>query len=430
MVSKNVFYIAILIGIISVFYPFVKILGTSLKIITSFSAKRICHSVFLLDRKVGLEKPYIEELSPISYFVNVKVEKELNFVETSSIFDNYFFSIKSQAYFTDFGCILHKNITGYTRKNEQKLSEPLKTAPVSKEIKTLINKQFKNKKLKTDAIILSVNGSILYEKYDRGYHEHSLHLGWSMSKSIVNALIGIRIRQGKLSLTDKILAKDWSNSPNDTRNQLNVDQLLRMSSGLNFWENYNFPTSDALKMLFLSESAASAASQSSLEHPIDSFWYYSSGTSNLLSRKLRETFTDDQEYWNFAKNELFDKLGMNSKSICETDTTGDIVGSSFCFLTPKDWLKFGILYLNDGIYNNQRILPENWVNYTFTPTPASNGKYGAHFWLNGNIGFASGFEEQKVFVVREHNLVLVRLGLTKSKWDDIGFIRELISKLK
>lgn len=424
---KIYIYIGIILTFLAVFYPFVNFLGLGLKIVTSYSAKRLCQTVFILERDYSELKPYIDETDPVSYLVNIHVDKAQKFVETSLIFNNRFFSIKSIAHFTEFGCIIDQKPTGFTREKIFKESLPLKKGDVSTKVKEIIDNQFTNKKLKTDAIILSVNGTILYEKYDRGYSESSLHIGWSMSKSVLNALIGIRIKQGKLSLNDKILAKEWKGI--DRRNQLTVDNLLRMSSGLDFWENYSFPTSDALKMLFLSESSAALAAESKLEHEIDKFWYYSSGSTNLLSRKLRETFIDDQEYWKFAKKELFDKLGMNSKSICETDASGTIVFSSFCFLTPRDWLKFGLLFLNDGVWNNERILPEKWVNYTFTPTPPSNGRYGAHWWLDGNLPSASGFEEQKVFVVREHNLVLLRLGLTKEDWKDIEFMNELISAL-
>ncbi len=115
----------------------------------------------------------------------------------------------------------------------------------------------------------------------------------------------------------------------------------------------------------------------------DAKWYYSSGTANIVARIVRQTVEKEYDYYyRFIYKELFDKIGMSS-AVLEPDSSGTFVGSSYTFATPRDWARFGLLYLQDGIWQDERIFPEGWVKYTTTPTPkAPRGEYGAHTWLN------------------------------------------------
>jgi CubicO group peptidase (beta-lactamase class C family) len=203
----------------------------------------------------------------------------------------------------------------------------------------------------------------------------------------------------------------------DKRGEITLDHLLRMSSGLAFEENYAKP-SDATKMLFLEKSAGRFA----LDHPLKDkpgdVFYYSSGTTNILQEIIRRQFSSLDAYQRFPYEQLFQKIGMHS-AVMERDPSGTYVGSSFMYATTRDWAKFGLLFLRNGNWNGEQILPENWTAYSSTETRPSGGVYGAHFWMDHNdpgvprdAFFADGFEGQFVSIIPSRDLVIVRLGLT------------------
>ena len=177
---------------------------------------------------------------------------------------------------------------------------------------------------------------------------------------------------------------------------------------------------------------AGYAASRALEAPPGSVWKYSSGTSVLLSAILRSMLDDDAAYHAFPRRALFDRIGMRS-ALLEADAAGTFVGSSYGWATARDWARFGLLYLRDGVWNGDRVLPPGWVDYTRTPAPAApRGEYGAHFWLNAgssvgsvspplpraprDLFYASGHDGQCVSIVPSRDLVVVRLGLTPGFW--------------
>ena len=242
-----------------------------------------------------------------------------------------------------------------------------------------------------------------------------------MAKSVTNALVGILVREGNLSVTDPAPVRAWQS---DERQRITINDLLRMQSGLLWSENY-FTVSDVSRMIFLAEDMSKEAARQPLAHPPGQKWLYSSGTTNVLSQIIRETVGEEQ-HLAFPYRALFNHLGMSS-AVWETDLSGTFVGSSYLLATARDWAKFGQLYLNDGIWQGQRVLPEGWVNYTTTPVPfAPQRQYGAHFWLNvgeaadpadrpfpdapTDTYFAQGFDGQNVFIIPSRQLVIVRAG--------------------
>ncbi|HAO14396.1 MAG TPA: serine hydrolase, partial [Tenacibaculum sp.] len=132
-----------------------------------------------------------------------------------------------------------------------------------------------------------------------------------------------------------------------------------------------------------------------------------------------------------------DKIGMNSMLV-ETDMNGNYVGSSYAWATPRDWAKLGLLYLNNGSWNGEQLFDKDWVDYATTPTPTSNGWYGAHIWLNAGNRYPdipkdmysfNGYQGQNVFILPEQEMVVVRMGLTKNA--DINlFLKSIISVIK
>jgi len=135
-------------------------------------------------------------------------------------------------------------------------------------------------------------------------------------------------------------------------------------------------------------------------------------------------------------------------AIMEMDASGTFVGSSFMYATARDWARFGLLYLQDGIWQGERILPEGWVKYSTTPTPrAPKGRYGAHFWLNRgdpenpedrpfpqlptDLFLAWGFQEQQTVIFPSHKLVVVRLGMThQGLWGLESFVTDVLKAIE
>jgi CubicO group peptidase (beta-lactamase class C family) len=280
---------------------------------------------------------------------------------------------------------------------------------------------------RTTAIVVAHDGELIAERYAPGYDETTPMLSWSMAKSVTAALIAIEIGDGRLHLKEPAPVPEWS-KPDDPRHAITLDQLLRMSSGLAFDEHYG-AVNDVSRMLFLSGDVGKFAAESRLGAPPDSVWSYSSGTTNILARILRELHGNDlAKLVRFSRERLFDATDMTS-AFLEPDTSGSFIGSSFAFMTARDWARFGELHRNDGVWFGRRILPEGWVRYVTTPTPlAPDGQYGAHFWLNAgdpanpakrpwpklptDTYAATGHSGQYVFVVPSLKLVVVRLGLS------------------
>jgi CubicO group peptidase (beta-lactamase class C family) len=283
-------------------------------------------------------------------------------------------------------------------------------------------------KVRTRAVVVVHRGRLLAERYADGYSASMPLPGWSMTKTIVNALIGIRIGQGRLDPKAPLPVPEWRGD-GDPRRQLRLEHLLRMDSGLHWSEDYADPQALVLRMLFSATDYASVAAAEGLVRAPGKSFEYSSGTANLLCRILRTTFASDADYWAFPRQALFAPLCMRSARI-ETDPSGTFVGSSFGFATARDWARFGMLWAQDGVWNGARVLPEGWVAASCTPTPGSHGSFGQHVWLNAlpadpqeraerwedlprDMLHMDGHEGQYVFVFPAQQLVIVRLGCTQ-----------------
>lgn len=142
------------------------------------------------------------------------------------------------------------------------------------------------------------------------------------------------------------------------------------------------PISDVQLMLFTTPDAAACAARLLLEAEPGTKWRYSTGTTNIIGRLIRAAFSDERTYWAFPRRALFNGIGMRS-AVFETDASGTFNSGAFLFASARDWARLGLLYLNDGVWEGERILPEGWVAYSTTPAPtAEKGNYGAHIWLN------------------------------------------------
>lgn len=288
---------------------------------------------------------------------------------------------------------------------------------------------------RTRAVVVLYKNKLLTEKYDTGFTKDSKILGWSMTKSITSSAFGVLARQGKIDIYKPAPVAEWQN---DERKNITINDLLHMNSGLEWEENYN-TICDATKMLFLAEDMGKVQLDKPAQFKPNTHWNYSSGTTNLLSLILKRQFKTQQEYLDFWYSAVIDKIGMNSM-IVEQDMSGTFVGSSYAWATPRDWSKFGLLYLNKGNWNGEQILDESWVEYTATPTNTSEGRYGAQFWLNAggkfpdaprDMFYCNGYQGQMVAIIPSLDMVIVRMGLKEDPaFDFNGFLKGIIGSVK
>lgn len=297
---------------------------------------------------------------------------------------------------------------------------------------------------RTRAIVVVYRGRLIAERYADPFTKDTPLNGWSMTKSVVNALVGVLVKEEKVSLSDSVAIPQWRGS-SDPRRKITLEQLLRMSSGLQFREDFRNLFADLTYMLLGVPDAAAYAAAKPLEAEPGTRWSYSSGTPNIIAYAMHQ-IVGDSDYLEFPRRALFDRLGMTS-AVLETDAAGTFVGSSFMYATARDWARFGLLYLRDGAWSGQRILPEGWVAYTQTPAPnAPDQQYGAHFWLRIPTRFrcgndsrrlpadafhAIGHEGQFITIIPSRQLVLVRLGLTRYRcaWDQQRFVHSVLAAI-
>jgi CubicO group peptidase (beta-lactamase class C family) len=284
---------------------------------------------------------------------------------------------------------------------------------------------------RTRALVVVHHGRIVAERYAQGFDAAMPLMGWSVTKGALNALIGLRVKDGKLAITDKALLPEWRGE-GDKRGAISLDNLLRMSSGLAFDENYDNPLADVTQMLFVEGDQARFAAAKELLYQPGAHWDYASGTSAIIARVLRESFATKRDYLRFPRARLFDPLGMDSAMLAP-DASGTFMASSFLYATARDFARLGLLFLQDGVWQGQPLLPGGWVVYSRGPARAlADGSYGAHIWLrlpkSPGLGvppmpedayYFLGHDGQIVAIVPSRDLVIVRLGLTRNggDWD-------------
>jgi CubicO group peptidase (beta-lactamase class C family) len=413
---------------------------------TGFAAKVAASAVFVSGR--SLESVYEQELAPdglleqaFRFFLSLKVNQAEQSVTARVL------GVERTAVFREgYGCSLAIGRTVDELRAQvsdagepRPPSQPRETIGDDREmsfdreaLETAIEAAFQNPIIKTRAVVVIQDGRLIGERYAEGFHAGMPLPGWSVTKSVTHALVGIRVRQGRMRPEAPLALQAWREADNP-RAAITLDQMLRMSSGLKWKEESPDHTSDMTRMLFMERSMADFAAQAPVVAAPGKRWVYSSGTTNLICEALRQSFDEDREYWEFPRRELFDPIGMTS-AIFELDASGTFVGSSYCFATARDWARFGQLYLDDGVVNGTRILPEGWAAAASEPARGSKRRYGRHFWLLRDqtlppgTFLCRGFEGQLIAIVPEHRLVIVRLGSTRDRkaWDPDAFIASIL----
>jgi CubicO group peptidase (beta-lactamase class C family) len=261
---------------------------------------------------------------------------------------------------------------------------------------------------------------VVFERYGPGVDAGTTLISWSTAKSVTHALVGIAVRDGLLELDAPAPVPEWAG---DERRRITLRDLLTMRSGLRFVEDYvDDSTSHCLDMLFGAgrDDVAGYAAALPLDHEPGTCFNYSSGTTNIVSRIVGQAVGGGEDGMRrFMEDELFAPLGMSSAAP-RFDAAGTFVGSSFLYCTARDYARFGLLYLDDGVWEGRRILPDGWVDFARTAVPVPDGEefgYGAHWWLWDGQGFpgtfaAHGYEGQYIVVCPSQRRVVVRLGKT------------------
>ncbi len=436
-IFKRILLLLCIVVIIAVFFNYPK-----LNIIAGYSAKNTASSVFLANRSLEFTDKTDNNFSPINLATDL-VKKDKN-IASSSVFN---LLTRKAIYREGLGAVLtltkedetaaylvpkrvkSDNITPYPYGNAEQKDTVFANINYDKLNETVASVFGKNQ---SRAVVVIYKDQIIAEKYAKGFTKDSRILGWSMTKSIMSTVFGVMQHQNKLKVTDKAPIDSWQN---DERKNISIHNLLQMNSGLEWDENYN-EISDVTKMLFLERDMTKMQAEKPLTGKINASWNYSSGTSNLLSGIVRNQFKTHQEYLDYWYSDLIDKIGMNSM-VLETDLAGNYVASSYAWATPRDWGKFGLLYLHKGNWNGTQIFAKGWADYVATPTPTSNGIYGAQFWLNANGGFkdvpknmfyADGYQGQRVYVLPDQDLVIVRMAL--SWMEENKFLKGVLESIK
>ena len=442
-------------------------LDGALPIGTGYSAKYICSQVFLAGRNP--DQVFERDVKPTHVLFQLirPMVDEKNKTVTAAAFG--FWKPMTAMYREGCGCTLivdtdrdklksqMNNMSLYEFKrtdaiwplgegvDPDRMPEKVNREKLRKVVDEAFTEPGPDTKRNTRAIVVVLGGRIIAEQYAPGNDKDTPMHGWSMSKSVTNSLVGILVKEKGLDIHSPAEVAAWKN-PDDPRHKITLDMMLRMSSGLEFEEVYG-PFKDATYMLYTAGSMADYAAAKPLIADPDTLWNYSSGTANIIARMVTDQAGGNLvAYQKFSRESLFNKIGAYS-AVIEPDASGSFVGSSYMFATARDWARFGLFLKNKGVWNNEKILPDGWMEYSTRPTPkAPMGEYGALFWLNagekGNpdhrkfpslppdLYYCGGFNGQIVAVIPSRDMVVVRLGVTHDKsWSHETFIRQVLDSI-
>ncbi len=293
---------------------------------------------------------------------------------------------------------------------------------------------------RTKAVVVVHDGKVIAERYAAGIGVDTPLLGFSMTKSVISALIGIMTQQGLTSPSLPAPVPEWRGA-SDPRREIEGEHLLRMTTGLALDEtNSGFDPSS--QMIFLRDDMAGFAVGAAAIAPPGTRWHYSSATTQILARAIRDAVGRPERTLTFAWRELFNPLGMRNVTL-EFDGSGTLQGSTYMLASARDWAKFGLLYLGNGVVGGKRILHEDWVDFSAAATLDTD--YGAGFWTNrsehpsakGRVRagiprdafFASGDLGQRIVIIPSQHLVVVRLGDSVDPTGDMGGLARLVKEV-
>ncbi|MCE5347492.1 MAG: beta-lactamase family protein [Bacteroidales bacterium] len=450
MTRKKIFY-GVMLALMTFLISSVIYTNSLITIITGYAAKNLGSAVFVSHRE-----PANVETTDLNFSFIRFAKNSVNYNEKSVT--SHFLWGKSKAIYRDgFGVTL---LRGTTEETLRRKNYPVNIKPAYSQdtipwplgnifhdtvtgidrvaLDNITKRLINDNAYKGNAFAFMVlyKGIPVAEAYKPQFNQSTRFISWSMAKSFTNAMVGILVKEGKIDINKPVDIEEWKN---DERRKITLNNLMQMQSGLKWNENYG-NRSDVTVMLHCESDMSHFAVDQPLEHQPGSFWYYSSGTSNIVTYLIRKQFSSDTSYYAFAHTQLLNKAGMPD-AVFEVDPSGTLVGSSYLYATARDFARFGLLYLNDGVFNGERILPEGWVKYTTSAASASKGEYGAFFWLNKgkklpsvpeDMFMCNGHDGQRIFIIPSEELVVVVLGFSpalKGGMDFDRLLKDIISTI-
>ncbi|PCI46992.1 MAG: hypothetical protein COB49_07770 [Alphaproteobacteria bacterium] len=295
------------------------------------------------------------------------------------------------------------------------------------------------------AVLVTTADQLLIERYKTGYTPYTSQRTWSTAKSIAVSVIGVAVEQGLLDVMAPANIPEWS-TPGDPRRKITLNNLLHMASGLDSTASGNRTSF----VYYGGGLVTDKATGNMLEAVPGSRYKYANNDTMLAIRSLKATIDDTEKMLKFPMENLFLKIGMR-RTIAETDWQGNFIMSSQVWTTSRDLARLGILYLNDGLWRGERILPKGWRDYVSTPAPAQPPQfrqdgslspgYGAQFWLYPSRfpgmpddAFSSaGNRGQYMMIIPSRNLVIIRRGYDSAdgqRFDMAKFSADILKALE
>lgn len=420
-------------------------------IITGYAAKNLASGVF-----VGNRTQESVENTDLN-FSFIKFTKNTVDYEKKEVTSRFLWAKSKAIYIEGFGCTLVRGYDVATIRNRPYTVVPLPEMnpdtvawPAGDKIADSIPVGINMEKLDmaltramndsvgtkgTFAVAVAYKNQLIAEKYHDGFSSKNRFLSWSMGKSLTQALVGIMVKKGLFNIKSQLDIPEWKN---DNRSKITLENLMHMNSGLEWNEDYG-NLSDVTLMLHNEADMAKYVYSKQLVVRPDSVWTYNSGATNVVSYLIRQMLGNDAEYYAFPRKELFNPIGMRS-AVFETDASGTFVGSSYIYATMRDYVRFGLLYMNKGNWLGKQILPEGWTDYTMEPANGSKGKYGSFFWLNqsndypgvpADLYMCRGHDGQYIYIIPSLQLVVVRTGFSKkTDFNYQKFLASVVESLK
>ena len=411
-------------------------LDSLMPIITGYAAKNLASAVFVS----GRDQADVEALD--LHFSFIKFNKNKVDRENKTVTSRFLWGKSTAVYRDGYGVTLLRGKTADQLKEQKYPLEPETEAPgalapgdsaVTARLEPLA-KAFVDDHAYNGtpfAFVILHKGAVVAERYREGITADTRLLSWSMAKSFTNAIAGIMAGDGYVDINTPM--DDVPKWQDDARKNITLNDLMQMQSGLKWNEDYG-SRSDVNLMLHREKDMGLYALSMPLESEPGTHWYYSSGSTNIVMRYLRGRFEFDHEFLGYVRERLFKPLGIRN-AVFEQDMSGTPVGSSYLYVTARDFARFGQMYLDDGCApDGERILPEGWVEYTATPASDSKGGYGSFFWLNRNgtwpdapedLFSCNGHDGQQIFIIPSKELVVVVLGYSPKPDRVIEFNRLL-----
>lgn len=408
---------------------------------TAGTAKILCSALFVSNRDSADARNHVT-----SYFLGPKVDSITRFeidrrrkLVRLTVADRI---TREAKFYGDQGCIIHQpgkdsiyfTPVRVTSKLPPAATTPwpmgdlLPNAPLPTELDTVklrqaVDAAFANPEGYTQAFVVVYDGRIVAERYAHGADKDTQLESWSMGKSIAGTWIGMLVHQGVLTLEDPAPVPAWHRDPNDPRAKIRIVDLMHMSSGLRFsrgspedipgYHDHDLGYTGAI-------DAYAFATSVPLQFEPNTFGRYRNADPLTLGMIVRDAVRKrGEEYLTWPQRALFDRIGIR-RQVLETDPYGNFLITGYDYGTARNWARIGLLYLNDGVWQGRRLLPEGWTTFVSTPAPAwKDSSYGAMVWVNAGGAWPElprdafafrGAGLQDVYVIPSRKLVIVRMG--------------------